>query len=59
VSKKSSPFNDTHLKFSSIGSGIKTSLNQIEEELKILEAKDVKNLVCSAFEKKAIYVILY
>jgi hypothetical protein len=56
VSKKSSPFNDTHLKFSSIGSNIKRSLCQIEEEIKLLEAKDVKNLACSNPEKKAIYV---
>ncbi len=57
MSKKSSPFNDTHLKFSSIGANIKRSLCTIEDEIKTLELKEVKNLVCSNMEKKTIYVM--
>jgi hypothetical protein len=57
VSKKSSPFNDTHLKFSMMGSQIKKTLCNIEEEITSIESKDVKSLMCSVFEKKTIYVL--
>jgi hypothetical protein len=58
VSKKSSPFNDTHLKFTKMGSQIEKTLANIENEITSIENKDVKGLVCSVHEKKTIYVIL-
>jgi hypothetical protein len=39
-----------------MGSQIKKTLCNMEEEITHIENKDVKNLMCSAHEKKTIYV---
>lgn len=54
ISKTSSPFNDTHLKFSNIGACIETSLKSIEKEVKVIETRDVVNSSANVFEKKTI-----
>ena len=41
-----------------MGSQIKKTLCHIEEEITLIENKDVKHLACTAFERKTIYVNL-
>jgi hypothetical protein len=41
-----------------MGSQIKKTLCHIEEEIISIEKKDVKNLICNDYEKKAIYVYI-
>ena len=50
-SKKSSAFNDHHLKFSNATGNIKNNLKEIENEMKILQNKDMKNNIFNKFEK--------
>ena len=54
MSKKSSAFNDHHLKFSSASSNIQRSLIEIENEMKMLKNKDIKNTPLNKYEKFAI-----
>ena len=54
MSKKSSAFNDHHLKFSSTSSNIQRSLIEIENEMKMLKNKDIKNTPLNKYEKFAI-----
>lgn len=58
VSKKSSPFNDTHLKLGKITSSIKTTLYDIEKGIESVD-KNLKDLKSSDYEKKTIYVCCY
>lgn len=51
ISKKSSSFNDSHLKFSSVSISIKKALIEIENEMKNLKNKDIKNIKTNKFEK--------
>ena len=50
-SKKSSAFNDQHLKFASATGSIKNNLKEIENEMKIFQLKDMKNNIFNKFEK--------
>ena len=54
MSKKSSAFNDHHLKFSSASSNIQRSLIELENEMKMLKNKDIKNTPLNKYEKFAI-----
>ena len=54
MSKKSRAFNDHHLKFSSASSNIQRSLIEIENEMKMLKNKDIKNTPLNKYEKFAI-----
>ena len=54
MSKKSSAFNDHHLKFSSASSNIQRSLIEIENEMKMLKNKAIKNTPLNKYEKFAI-----
>ena len=50
-SKKSSAFNDQHLKFANATGSIKNNLKEIENEMKIFQLKDMKNNIFNKFEK--------
>lgn len=54
MTKKSSAFNDHHLKFSNASTNIKRSLMDIEQEMKVFEAKELQNKSYSICEKKII-----
>ena len=54
MSKRSSPFNDIHLKFSTASSNIQKNLIEIENEMKILKEKDIKNTPLKKYEKYTI-----
>ena len=54
MSKRSSPFNDIHLKFSTTSSNIQKNLIEIENEMKILKEKDIKNTPLNKYEKYTI-----
>ena len=54
MSKRSSPFNDIHLKFSTASSNIQKNLIEIENEMKILKEKDIKNTPLNKYEKYTI-----
>ena len=54
MSKKSSAFNDHHLKFSSASSNIQRKLIEIDNEMKMLKNKDIKNTPLNKYEKFAI-----
>ena len=51
MSKKSSAFNDHHLKFSSASSNIQRKLIEIDNEMKMLKNKDIKNTPLNKYEK--------
>ena len=51
MSKKSSAFNDHHLKFSSASSNIQRNLIEIDNEMKMLKNKDIKNTPLNKYEK--------
>ena len=50
-SKKSSAFNDQHLKFANATGSIKNNLKEIENEMKIFQLKDMKNNIFNKFER--------
>ena len=50
-SKKSSAFNDQHLKFANSTGSIKNNLKEIENEMKIFQLKDMKNNIFNKFER--------
>ena len=54
MSKKSSAFNDHHLKFSNASSNIKRSLIDIEQEMKNFKVKELNNPSYSVCESKII-----
>ena len=54
MSKKSSAFNDHHLKFSSASSNIQKNLFEIDNEMKLLKNKDIKNTPLNKYEKLTI-----
>ena len=54
MSKKSSSFNDRHLKFTSASMEIKHALMDIEKEMKIIKNKDLLQPNLNNFEKKLI-----
>ncbi len=54
MSKKSSAFNDHHLKFSNASTNIKRSLIDIEQEMKNFKAKELNNPSYSVCESKII-----
>ena len=51
MSKKSSAFNDHHLKFSSASSNIQRKLIEIDNDMKMLKNKDIKNTPLNKYEK--------
>lgn len=53
MSKTSSPFNDTHLKYSKIGQIIESSIKSNENQISLLEKKETKNL--NKYQSKIVY----
>lgn len=44
MSKTSSPFNDTHLKYNKIGQAIESTIKGLEKQLSLIETKELKHL---------------
>lgn len=56
MSKTSSPFNETHLKFNNVGGKIQESLKNIDEDIKLIETRELKMGNLTKFEKQALMV---